>query len=360
MVGDDGSLGDRNAVKCGSIEHKMGIKASSTCVMNFDGAVGYLVGEPHQGMPAMFTMMNQERLSVGIQGLGLGEAAYQGARAYAKDRLQGRALTGAKSPDKAADSIIVHPDVRRMLLTAKATNEGCRAMGMWVARALDTAKHHADPIKREEADEFVQLMTPIVKALFTDWGFDNANLGVQVFGGHGYIREWGMEQYVRDARIAQIYEGTNGIQALDLVGRKMPAKAGRYLRRFFHPVQEYIEANVSNGELGDYVQPLAKAFMRLQQITGELAQRGMKNPDEAGAAASEFLRLFGLVAVGFMWARMAEIALAKRDDDPDGFYKAKLITAKFYMERVLPQSGALFSQMMSGSSNMMALDEELF
>lgn len=360
MVGDDGSLGDRNAVKCGSIEHKMGIKASATCVMNFDGAVGYLVGEPHQGMPAMFTMMNQERLSVGIQGLGLGEAAYQGARAYAKDRLQGRALTGTKSPDKAADSIIVHPDVRRMLLTAKATNEGCRAMGMWVARALDTAKHHADPVKREEADEFVQLMTPIVKALFTDWGFDNTNLGVQVFGGHGYIREWGMEQYVRDARIAQIYEGTNGIQALDLIGRKMPTKAGRFLRRFFHPVQEYIEANVSNGELGEYVQPLAKAFMRLQQATGELAQRGMKNPDEAGAAATEFLRLFGLVAVGFMWARMAEIALAKQDDDADGFYKAKLITAKFYMERVLPQSGAMFSQIMSGSSTMMALDEELF
>lgn len=247
-----------------------------------------------------------------------------------------------------------------MLLTAKATNEGCRAMGMWVARALDTAKHHEDPVKREEADEFVQLMTPIVKALFTDWGFDNTNLGVQVFGGHGYIREWGMEQYVRDARIAQIYEGTNGIQALDLVGRKMPTKAGRYLRRFFHPVQEYIEANVSNGDLGEYVQPLAKAFMRLQQATGELAQRGMKNPDEAGAAATEFLRLFGLVAVGFMWARMAEIALAKQGDDEDGFYKGKLITAKFYMERVLPQSGALFSQIMSGSSTMMELDEELF
>ncbi|WP_417810259.1 acyl-CoA dehydrogenase C-terminal domain-containing protein [Thalassospira alkalitolerans] len=360
MVGDDGSMGKHNAVKCGSIEHKMGIKASSTCVMNFDGAIGYLVGEPHQGMPAMFTMMNQERLSVGIQGLGLGEAAYQGAAAYARDRLQGRALTGAKSPEKPADSLLVHPDIRRMLLTARATNEGCRAMGMWVARALDTAKHHTDPVKREEAEEFVQLMTPIVKALFTDWGFDNTNLGVQVFGGHGYIREWGMEQYVRDARIAQIYEGTNGIQALDLVGRKMPAKAGRNLRRFFHPVQAYIEANVSKDGLGEFVQPLAKAFMRLQQATGELAQRGMKNPDEAGAAATEFLRLFGLVAVGFMWARMAEIALAKKDDDPDGFYKTKLITAKFYMERVLPQSGALFSAIMAGSKTIMELDEDLF
>ncbi|RCK54108.1 acyl-CoA dehydrogenase [Thalassospira profundimaris] len=360
MVNEDGSLGDRNSVKCGSIEHKMGIKASATCVMNFDGAIGWLVGEPHQGMPAMFTMMNQERLSVGIQGLGIGEAAYQGAAAYARDRLQGRALTGPKSPNKEADSLLVHPDVRRMLLTQRAYNEGTRAMGIWVARALDTMKHHNDAKAREEADEFVQLMTPIVKALFTDWGFETANLGVQVFGGHGYIREWGMEQYVRDARIAQIYEGTNGIQALDLVGRKMGAKAGRYLRRFFHPVQEYIETHVSDEGLGDFVQPLAKAFMRLQQATAEIAQRGMKNPDEAGAAATEYLRLFGLVAVGFMWVRMAEIALKKQDDDSDGFYKAKLVTARFYMERIMPQSGALFSSIMAGSKTMMAMDEDAF
>tara|TARA_R110001583_G_scaffold179320_2_gene336028 strand:+ start:128494 stop:130278 length:1785 start_codon:yes stop_codon:yes gene_type:complete len=360
MIKDDGTLGDRNSVKCGSIEHKMGIKASSTCVMNFDNAVGWLVGEPHQGMPAMFTMMNQERLSVGIQGLGLGEAAYQGAAAYARDRLQGRALTGPKSPNKEADSLLVHPDVRRMLLTQRAYNEGSRAMGIWVARALDTMKHHENAQTREEADEFVQLMTPIVKALFTDWGFETANIGMQVFGGHGYIREWGMEQYVRDARIAQIYEGTNGIQALDLVGRKMGAKAGRYLRRFFHPVQEYIEAHVSDEGLGDFVQPLAKAFMRLQQATAEIAQRGMKNPDEAGAAATDYLRLFGLVAVGFMWARMAEISLQKQDEDSDGFYKAKLITARFYMERILPQSGALFSAIMAGSKTMMAMDEDAF
>ncbi|MFH1806701.1 MAG: acyl-CoA dehydrogenase C-terminal domain-containing protein [Pseudomonadota bacterium] len=360
MVGDDGSLGDRNKVKCGSIEHKMGIKASSTCVMNFDGATGWLVGDPHQGMPAMFTMMNQERLSVGIQGLGLGEASRQGAASYARDRLQGRALTGPKSPEKEADSLLVHPDVRRMLLTQRACNEGSRAMGIWVARALDTMKHHPDPVQREEADEFVQLMTPIVKALFTDWGFETTNLGVQVLGGHGYIREWGMEQYVRDARIAQIYEGTNGIQALDLVGRKLPAKAGRYLRRFFHPVQNYIEAHVSDEELGDFVQPLAKAFMRLQQATGEIAQRGVKNPDEAGAAATDYLRLFGLVAVAYMWAQMAEIALGKVDNDPEGFYRAKLVTAKFYMERILPQTGALFSAIMSGSATMMAMDEDAF
>jgi hypothetical protein len=311
-------------------------------------------------MPAMFTMMNQERLSVGIQGLGLGEAAYQGAAAYARDRLQGRALTGPKSPNKEADSLLVHPDVRRMLLTQRAYNEGSRAMGIWVARALDTMKHHENAQTREEADEFVQLMTPIVKALFTDWGFETANIGMQVFGGHGYIREWGMEQYVRDARIAQIYEGTNGIQALDLVGRKMGAKAGRYLRRFFHPVQEYIEAHVSDEGLGDFVQPLAKAFMRLQQATAEIAQRGMKNPDEAGAAATDYLRLFGLVAVGFMWARMAEISLQKQDEDSDGFYKAKLITARFYMERILPQSGALFSAIMAGSKTMMAMNEDAF
>ena len=235
---DDGKLGPRNGVACASIEHKMGIKASATCVMNFDGATGWLVGEPHKGMRAMFAMMNAERLSVGIQGLGVAEASYQGAVTYAKERLQGRALSGAKYPDKPADPIIVHPDVRRMLLTQRAWIEGCRALSGWAARALDESKHNPDAKKREKAEDFIAVITPVVKALMTDMGSEVANLGMQVFGGHGFIRENGMEQLARDARITQIYEGTNGIQALDLVGRKMPAQFGKYLRTIFHPISQ--------------------------------------------------------------------------------------------------------------------------
>ncbi|HMT14824.1 MAG TPA: acyl-CoA dehydrogenase family protein, partial [Aestuariivirga sp.] len=238
---DDGTPGQRNGVACASIEHKMGIKASATCVLNFDEATGWLIGEPHKGMRAMFAMMNTERLSVGVQGLGLAEASYQGAVAYARERLQGRALSGTKYPDKPADPLIVHPDIRRMLLTQRAWIEGSRALSVWAATALDKSKHHPDPKERERAEDFIAVITPVVKALMTDMGFEVTNLGVQVLGGHGYIREHGMEQYVRDARIAQIYEGTNGIQALDLVGRKMPAHAGRYLRQVFHPLSAYIE-----------------------------------------------------------------------------------------------------------------------
>ena len=349
-----------NGVSCGAIEHKMGIKASPTCVLNFDGAKGWLVGDLNKGMQGMFTMMNQERLAVGIQGLGLAEAAYQGSVAYAGERLQGRALSGAKHPDKPADPIIVHPDIRRLLMTQRAYIEGCRAFGGWVAEELDLSRKHPDTTRREEADEFVQLMTPIVKALFTDLGFECTNHGMQIFGGHGFIREHGMEQYVRDCRIAQIYEGTNGIQALDLIGRKLPAKAGRYLRRFFHPVQDYIEQNAMDNQLGEFVQPLAKAFGRLQQATGQIARVGMGNPEEAAAAASEYLRLFGLVALAYMWCRMAEVAKDKTDDDDTGFYGAKLVTARFFMQKLLPQSSALFSSIMAGGSSMMALDEELF
>ncbi|MGE5517222.1 MAG: acyl-CoA dehydrogenase C-terminal domain-containing protein [Bacteroidota bacterium] len=358
MVKDDGSLGARNGVACGSIEHKMGIKASSTCVMNFDDATGWLIGQPHKGMQAMFAMMNTERLSVGIQGLGLAEASYQGAVTYARERIQGRSLTGVKHPDKAADPIIVHPDVRRMLLTQRAYVEGCRALGAWAAKSLDLQKHHPDPAVRQEAEDFVVLITPIVKALMTDLGFEAANLGMQVFGGHGFIREHGMEQYVRDCRIAQIYEGTNGIQALDLVGRKLPANAGRSLRRFFHPVSEFIAAKVEDEVMGEFVQPLAKAFVRLQQATAQVARAGMANPDEAGAAATDYLRLFGLTALAYQWARMAEISLPKAEED--SFYAAKVNTARFFMDRILPQTSALFSQIMAGGKSMMAFDEAAF
>jgi alkylation response protein AidB-like acyl-CoA dehydrogenase len=275
---DDGSVGVRNGVSCGSIEHKMGIKASATCVMNFDEATGWLVGQPHKGMRAMFTMMNAARLGVGIQGLGLGEAAYQGALLYAKERLQGRALKGAQSPDKPADSILVHPDVRKNLLTMKAFTEGMRALSIWTGINLDIAEKSEDPAVRRRADDLVQILTPIVKSFGTDKGFLTANLGVQIYGGHGYIHEHGMEQFVRDARITQLYEGTNGIQALDLIGRKMGAHYGRYLRAFFHPVQNFIEENADDADLQPIVLGLAKAFGRLQQATGLVAQKGLRNP----------------------------------------------------------------------------------
>jgi alkylation response protein AidB-like acyl-CoA dehydrogenase len=359
---DDGRPGARNGVICTAIEHKMGIKASATCQLTFEDATGWLVGEKHKGLRAMFTMMNSERLSVGIQGLGASEAAYQSAVAYAKERLQGRSLSGTKQPDKPADPIIVHPDVRRMLLTMRAYAEGCRALSGWVARALDDAERSEDPERRQQAEDFTALMTPIVKAVFTDLGFEAASLGVQVHGGHGYIRDHGVEQYVRDARISMIYEGTNGIQALDLVGRKMPAHAGRYLRSFFHPVGEFIEVHKDDEEIGELVRSLARAFGALQLATGHIAQAGLRDPEEAGAAASEYLRLFGLVAVGYMWARMAEIAVAKvpTANGNAGFYKAKLTTAKFYMERILPQAGSLYLGIKSGKKAMMEFDDAAF
>jgi alkylation response protein AidB-like acyl-CoA dehydrogenase len=355
---EDGALGPRNDMRCGSIEHKMGIKASSTCVMNLDGAEGYLVGEPHKGMRAMFTMMNAARLGVGIQGLGIGEAAYQTARAYAAERLQGRSVAGAKFPEKPADPIIVHPDVRRMLLTMRAWTEGARALATWVAIELDKSGKHPDPAQRAAADDLVSLMTPIVKAMFTDNGFACANLGMQVMGGHGYIREWGMEQLVRDCRITQIYEGTNGIQALDLVGRKLPSHMGRLLRSFFHPVDAYIRARLEKPELGEFVLPLAKAFGRLQQASALVAQKGLADPEEAAAAATDFLRLFGLVAYAYLWSRMAEIALGKAQGPDAAFYKGKLATARFFMARLLPESTALFAQIGAGAKTLMALEAE--
>lgn len=358
----DGTPGPRNGVACGSIEHKMGIKASSTCVMNFDDATGWLVGEPNKGMRAMFVMMNAARLAVGIQGLGLAEVSYQNAAAYAKERLQGRSVKGAKFPDRPADPIIVHPDVRRNLLTARAYTEASRALGALVGFHLDLAERHPDPRQRAESDEFVQLMTPIVKALFTDIGLEAANIAVQVHGGHGFIWETGVEQYVRDARITQIYEGTNGIQALDLVGRKMGQDMGRLLRRFFHPVAAEIAADMENEELGEFVMPLAKAFAKLQQATAVIAQKGLKDPEEAAAAASDYLRLFGLVALGWMWLKMVKAARAKLDagEGNAAFYNSKLKTARFYMAKLLPQTNALFITIMAGAKPLMELEDAAF
>jgi butyryl-CoA dehydrogenase len=353
LVKDDGTVGARNGVRCGSIEHKMGIKASSTCVINLEEAEGYLVGEAHKGMRAMFTMMNAARLGVGLQGLSLGETAYQTARDYATERLQGRALSGTKFPDKPADPLIVHPDIRRMLLTMRAYTEGARAMAGWVSLALDRAERHPDAEVREEAEDFIGLMTPIIKAMFTDNAFIVTNLGMQIFGGHGYIREWGMEQLVRDCRITQIYEGANGVQALDLVGRKMPMHGGRLLRRFFHPVDAYIKERAAKSELKEFVKPLSDAFGRLQQVTALIAQKGLSNPDEAGAASSEYLRAFGLVALAYLWSRTAEIALAKQDGDEANFYKGKLATARFFMARVLPETNGLFANVAAGGKTLM-------
>jgi len=356
-------VGARNTVSCGSIEHKMGIKASSTCVMNFEKAKGWLVGEPHKGLRAMFAMMNAARLGVAMQGLGIAEIAYQNAVAYARDRLQMRALDGVKAPDKPADPIIVHPDVRKMLLTGKAFTEGARAISYWVGMMLDIARHHPDKTRREEAEDFVALMTPIVKAYQTDMGTVVANLAIQVHGGHGYIWEYGVEQYARDARIAEIYEGTNGIQAIDLVGRKMTQGYGRLLRRFFHPVSEFIEAEGENMELAEFTMPLARAFMKLQQATATIAQKGLKNPNEAGAASSDYLRQFALVAMAFMWARMAKIALEKLEDDNTqnrDFYDAKVKTARFFFAKMLPEADFRFKSLMSGAQSLMELDSAAF
>ena len=355
---EDGRPGKRNGVTCTAIEHKMGLKASATTQLYFDDAVGWLVGEPNKGMRAMFTMMNAERLSVGIQGLGVAETAYQSAAFYAKDRIQGRALKGAKYPERAADPIIVHPDVRRTLMTVRAYVEGCRALSGWVATSLDLETKASDPQRRQEAEDFVAIMTPVVKALFTDLGFELSSMALQVYGGHGYIRDHGMEQLVRDARICMIYEGANGIQALDLVGRKMPAHMGRFLRQFFHPVQDFIEANAADPK----VLPLAKSFAALQQATAHIATVSQNDPEEAGAAATDYLRLMGLVALGFMWARTAKIAEAKLPtaDSDAGFYRAKLTTAQFFADRLLPQTGALWSSIKAGKASMMELEDAAF
>lgn len=360
LVNEQSEIGEPNNVNCSAIEHKMGIKASATCVMNFDDAKGYLVGDLNKGMAAMFIMMNIERLAVGIQGLGVAEASYQGSVSYAKERLQGRSLTGPKNLDKSADPLLVHPDIRRMLLTQRAYAEGCRALVAWVARELDISRHHTDTQRRQEANDFVALMTPVVKAFNTDIASEMTNLGVQILGGHGYIREHGMEQFVRDARITQIYEGTNGIQALDLARRKITAFDGRYLQQFFGPVEAYLKQNSSNPNLKNFIQPLGEAFDKLKSATQFVAGQWDVAPDDSAAAATDYLRMFGLVALAYLWVRMAEVAGAKVNGGESLFYQAKIDSANFYFERLLPQCEMLHQTILSGSDTMMKFNDDAF
>ncbi|AIS18484.1 acyl-CoA dehydrogenase [Pseudomonas rhizosphaerae] len=355
MVDADGNLGARNAVSCGSIEHKMGIQASATCVMNFDGATGYLVGEANKGLAAMFTMMNYERLGVGIQGLASAERSYQNAVEYARDRLQSRSPAGAAQPDKMADPIIVHPDVRRMLLTMKACNEGGRAFSTYVALQLDTAKYSEDPITRKRAEDMVALLTPVAKAFLTDLGLETTVHGQQVLGGHGYIREWGQEQLVRDVRITQIYEGTNGIQALDLMGRKVVGNGGAFYQLFSDEVRAY--ATQADAALQEFTQPLIQALDRLDALTAGVLDRAGNDPREIGAASVEYLQAFGYTAYAYMWARMAGAALGRQDDV---FYASKLGTARFYFARLLPRVHSLAAAVEAGSASLFLLDEAQF
>ncbi len=357
LVGDDGALGARNAVHCGSIEHKMGIKASATCVMNFDGASGWLVGEVNKGLAAMFTMMNYERLSIGIQGIGCAEMSYQSAVAYARERLQSRAPTGPVARDKAADPSIVHHDVRRLLHTMKALTEGGRAFSTYVGQQLDLAKYAEDQEERSQAEALVALLTPVAKAFFTDTGLESCVLGQQVFGGHGYIREWGQEQLVRDVRIAQIYEGTNGIQALDLMGRKVVANGGLFLSIFSREVRAF--AAGANAELAEFVTPLLTALDLLDNLTQGIVARAGNDPREIGAASVEYLHLFGYTAYAYLWARMAAAALRQREVDPS-FHDGKLATARFYFARILPRVHSLAAAVEAGSESLYGLEAEQF
>lgn len=356
LVNADGSLGERNPVSCGSIEHKMGIQASATCVMNFDQAIGYLVGEPNKGLAAMFTMMNYERLGVGIQGLATGERSYQNAVEYARDRLQSRAPTGPQAKNKVADPIIVHPDVRRMLLTMKAANEGGRAFSTYVAMQLDTAKFSEDAETRQRAESLVALLTPVAKAFLTDLGLETTVHGQQIFGGHGYIREWGQEQLVRDVRITQIYEGTNGIQALDLVGRKIVGSGGAFYRLFADEIRHFTAT--ADGQLAEFTRPLNAALDNLDELTAWLLDRAISNPNEIGAASVEYLQVFGYTAYAYMWALMAKAALGKEQEEE--FYASKLGTARFYFARLLPRIHSLTASVKAGSESLFLLPAEQF
>ncbi|MFC4157853.1 acyl-CoA dehydrogenase C-terminal domain-containing protein [Chitinimonas lacunae] len=352
-----GGVGERNAVSVGSLEHKMGIKGNATCVMNFDGATGFLIGEANRGMQYMFTMMNAARLGVGMQGLGINEVAFQAALAYARDRLQMRAMNMPAAPDKPADPIIVHPDVRRMLLTMKAYAEGGRAFSSWLALLLDVEDRAEDPAQRQDAADLMALLIPVAKAFMTDNGFEAANLGLQVFGGHGYIREWGMEQFVRDARIAQIYEGTNGIQALDLIGRKVLLDQGQKLRKFTKLVHKFCEAHEGDAAMAEFITPLAQLNKAMGEVTLKIGMASMQNRDEAGAAATDYLRLLGHLVFGWFWARMAALSLPKSHEP---FYGAKLATARFYYAKLLPETQMLLARLASGAKPLMALEDEHF
>ena len=355
----DGGVGARNAITCGAIEEKMGIHGNSTCQLNLDAATGWLVGQPNKGLNAMFVMMNAARLGVGMQSLGQTEVAYQNALVYAKDRLQMRSLSGVKAPKLPADPIIVHPDVRRMLLTAKAYAEGGRAFTSFIALQIDRELNHPDEAVRKDAADLVTLLTPIVKAFITDNGWIATSEAMQVYGGHGYIAEWGMEQYVRDARINMIYEGTNTIQSLDLLGRKVLMDNGAKLKKFGALVQAFVEENGTDEALAEFVTPLGELGGKLTKLTMEIGMKAFRNQDEVGAAAVPYLRVVGHLVYAYFFARMAKIALAKLDSG-DGFYKAKLATARFYYARLLPETAMLIRQARSGAANLLDLEAELF
>ena len=354
----DGSLGARNPVSCGALEHKMGIHSNATAVINLDGATGWLVGEPNKGLQAMFVMMNAARLGVGMQGLGLTEISYQNARTYAKERLQVRALTGAKNPEKEADPIIVHPDVRRMLLTQRAYAEGARAFTYWIALEIDKELSHPDEAVRQAAADNVALLTPIIKAFLTDNAFECTNHGVQIFGGHGFIAENGMEQYVRDARITQLYEGTNGVQALDLLGRKVLGDMGAKLRAFGAIVQKFVEDNGVDPKMQEFINPLADIGDKVQKLTMEIGMKAMQNQDEVGAASVPYQRVVGHMVFSYFWARMAKIALEKQEQDD--FYKAKLATARFYFAKLLPETAGYIRQARAGVACLQEMQDDWF
>ncbi|WP_197324574.1 acyl-CoA dehydrogenase C-terminal domain-containing protein [Ralstonia solanacearum] len=354
-----GKPGERNGVKCGSIEHKMGIHGNATCVINLDGAKGWMVGEPNKGLNAMFVMMNAARLGVGMQGLGLTEVAYQNSAAYAKERLQMRSLSGPKAPDKPADPIIVHPDVRRMLLTQRAYAEGGRAFAYWIALQIDRELSHPNESARKEAADLVALLTPVIKAFLTDNAFTATNEGMQVFGGHGYIAEWGMEQYVRDARINMIYEGTNTVQSLDLLGRKILGDMGARMKKFGKIVQDFVEAEGTSEAMQEFINPLADIGDKVQKLTMEIGMKAMANPDEVGAAAVPYLRVVGHLVFAYFWARMAKIALEKQGNG-DTFYKAQLATARFYFAKLLPETAYQIRAARAGVKPLMELEAELF
>ncbi|WP_296165080.1 acyl-CoA dehydrogenase C-terminal domain-containing protein [uncultured Brevundimonas sp.] len=360
LVNDDGSLGERNSLMCAGLEHKMGIHGNATCVMQYDGATGWLIGEEGRGMNNMFVVMNEARLGTGLQGLAIGDAAYQAAVEFAKDRLQGRSLTGPKNPDGPADSILVHPDVRRMLMEAKAFVEGGQAFILWTALQADLQRSE-DPAEAQKAHDYMGLITPVLKAYLTDKGFHVASLAMQVHGGSGYTEHFQASQYLRDARITMIYEGTNGIQALDLVGRKLPSQGGRAIMSWFADIDAFVAENGGEGPVQPFVEGLADAKKKLQEATMWLMQNGMANPDNAGAASTDYLNLFGITALAYLWAQMAKAAQAKIDagsDDP--FYVNKIATGRYFVERILPDAHAHLAKLKTGADVLMALPAEAF
>jgi alkylation response protein AidB-like acyl-CoA dehydrogenase len=362
LVNADGSPGARNKVDCSRLEEKLGIHGNSTCVMNFEDAVGYMLGEPNKGLMAMFTMMNAARLGVGVQGLSIAQVAYENAAAYSKERLQMRSLTGPKAPDKAADPIIVHPDIRRMLLTGRAFCEAARGIAYWAGMLVDISRKHADEKQRQKADDLLGLLTPVIKAYFTDMGSLTSNLSLQCLGGHGYIKEWGMEQFVRDVRVAQIYEGANGIQALDLVGRKLPANKGRAVQVFFTEIGGFCEENMGNEELAPFIQPVMNALEQLFEGGQWMADNGVKNPDHAGAGATDYLYVIALAVMGFMWVKIVKAAQEQlaAGAGNEQFYKNKLVLARFFMERMMPDIAAHMAKLKAGADTLMALETEAF